>query len=59
MGEKKNEYNILAGKPEGKRDLSGGLGTDGEDDIKMELKEMGYNMWSGFMWLLGRARWRT
>jgi hypothetical protein len=29
MGEMRNAYKILIGKPEGKRDHSGGLGIDG------------------------------
>jgi hypothetical protein len=41
MEEKKSEYTILAGKPEGKRPF-GRPKNKWKDDIKVELKEMGY-----------------
>jgi hypothetical protein len=36
MGEKRNAYRILVGKPEGKR-LLGGLRRKRVDDIKMDV----------------------
>jgi hypothetical protein len=38
MGKKRNAYRILAGKPEGKRSL----GRRWEDNIKMDLREIGW-----------------
>jgi hypothetical protein len=38
MGEMKNEYNILVGKPEGKRPRR----RRSEDNIKMDLSETGF-----------------
>jgi hypothetical protein len=43
MGETRNAYRILTGKPEGKRPL-GGLKFRPVDNIKMDLREIG---WSG------------
>jgi hypothetical protein len=39
--EKRNEYRLLVGKPEGKRPI-GRPGRRWVDDIKMDLGEMGY-----------------
>jgi hypothetical protein len=41
IGEKKNAYRILVGKPEGKRSL-GRLRRRWEDNIKMDLREIGW-----------------
>jgi hypothetical protein len=40
MGEKRNAYRVLVGKPEGKRPL-GGPRCEWEDNIKMDLREIG------------------
>jgi hypothetical protein len=47
-GENRNAYGILVGKPEGKRPL-GRLRPRGVDNIKMDLREMGWYVldWSG------------
>jgi hypothetical protein len=46
----RNSYKILVGKPEGKRPL-GRLNYRWEDNIKMNLTEIGFGVWLGFMWL--------
>jgi len=56
MGERKCAYGILVGKPEGKRPL-GKPKCRWEDDIKMDLKEVG---WEGLHWIdlaKDRGRW--
>jgi len=41
MGERRGLYRVLVGKPEGKRPL-GRPGCRWEDNIKMDLQEVGY-----------------
>jgi hypothetical protein len=58
MGERRNGYRILVGKPEGKRSL-GRHRRGWEDTIKMDLREMG---WSGIDWIdvaQDRDQWRA
>jgi hypothetical protein len=51
MGEGRNVYRVLVGKPEGKRPL-GRLRRRWEDGIKMDLREIDWGGgWSGFSWL--------
>jgi hypothetical protein len=58
MGEKRNAYRLLVGKPEGKRPI-GRLRRRWVDNIKMDLLEMG---WDGVDWIglaQDRDKWRT
>jgi hypothetical protein len=47
MGELKNAYNILVGKPEGNRPL-GRPRSMWEDNIRIYLREIG---WEGVVWI--------
>jgi hypothetical protein len=58
MGEKRNAYRILVGKPEGKRSL-GRPRRRWEDNIKMDLREIG---WGDMDWIdlpQDRDQWRA
>jgi hypothetical protein len=58
MGEKRNAYKILAGKPEGKRPL-GRPRRRRVDNIKVDLREIG---WDGRDWIdlaQDRDQWRA
>jgi hypothetical protein len=50
MGEGRNVYRVLVGKPEGKRPL-GRPRRRWENAIKMDLREIGGGVWTGFTWL--------
>jgi hypothetical protein len=50
MGEVRGAYNILVGRSEGRRPL-GRPRRRWEDNIKMDLREIGLVMWIGFIWL--------
>jgi hypothetical protein len=57
MGEKRGAYRILVGSPEGRRPL-GRPRRIGEDNIKMDLQEVGW----GMDWIelaQDSDRWRT
>jgi hypothetical protein len=41
---------VLVGKPKGKRPL-GRVRCRREDGIRMDLRETGWGVWSGFTWL--------
>jgi hypothetical protein len=47
MGEEKKVYRVLVGKPEGKKHLEDQV----VDGIRMDLREIGWGVWSGFNWL--------
>ena len=49
MGEKRGVYRVLNGKPEGKRPLR--RPRRWEDNIKMDLQEVGCGLWAGSSWL--------
>jgi hypothetical protein len=46
----RNTYNIFVGKLEGKRPLERSRRV-WEDNIGMERREKGWNVWTGFIWL--------
>jgi hypothetical protein len=50
MGEKRNAYRLLVGKPEGKRPL-GRPGRRWVDNIRMDLERWDGVMWTGLVWL--------
>jgi hypothetical protein len=57
MGERRGAYRALVGKPEGRR-LLGRPRRRWEDNIKMDLREVG---WGGMDWInlaQDRDRWR-
>jgi hypothetical protein len=58
MGEKRNAYRILVGKPEGTRPL-GRPRRRWADNIKMDLRKIG---WAGLDWIdmaQDRDKWRA
>jgi hypothetical protein len=58
MGERRGAYRALVGKPEGRRPL-GRPRRRWEDNIKMDLQEVG---WGGMDWInlaQDRDRWRA
>jgi hypothetical protein len=50
MGERRGIYRALVGKPEGKRPLGRPMHR-WEDNIKMDLQEVGVGVWTGSIWL--------
>jgi hypothetical protein len=50
MGEERKLYKVLVGKPEEKRPL-GKPRRRWEDEIRMDLREIGLGVWIGFDWL--------
>jgi len=50
MGERRGIYRVLVGKPGGKRPLWRPR-CQWEDNIKMDLKEVGCGVWTGSSWL--------
>jgi hypothetical protein len=50
MGEGRGAYRILVGRHEGMRPL-GRPRHKWEDDITMDLQEVGWGAWTGLIWL--------
>jgi hypothetical protein len=50
VGERRDAYGALVGKPEGRRAL-GRPRRRWEDNIKMDLREIVWGAWTGSMWL--------
>ena len=50
MGDRRGIYRVLVGKPEGKRPF-GRPRFRWEDKINMDLQEVGWEAWTGLMWL--------
>jgi hypothetical protein len=50
MGERRGAYRILAGRPDGRRP-PGSPRRRWEDNIKMDLQEVGRGTWIGLSWL--------
>jgi hypothetical protein len=50
MKEDRKVYKVLVGEPKGKRPLRRPK-RRWEDGIRMDLRETGWGMWSGFGWL--------
>ena len=55
MEERRGVYRVLVGKPEGKRP-PGRPRHRWEDNIKMDLQEVGWGAWTGLIWLRIGAR---
>jgi hypothetical protein len=49
LGEIRNAHKILVRKPEGKRPR-GRPRRRWEDNIRMDLREVGWEVWTGFIW---------
>jgi hypothetical protein len=58
MGTKKNAYRILVGKPEGKRP-QGRPRRRWEDNIKMDLREIGWGVMDWIDLAQDRDQWRA
>jgi hypothetical protein len=50
MGEHGILYRVLVGKPEGERPL-GTPRCRWEENIKLDLQDMGWGAWTGLIWL--------
>jgi hypothetical protein len=50
VGEGRGVYRVLLGKPEGKR-LLGSPRRRWEDNIRIDLQELGCGVWTGLSWL--------
>jgi hypothetical protein len=57
-GRVKGAYNILVGRPEGRRPL-GRPRRRWEDNIKMDRREMGFGDVDWIHWAQDRDRWRA
>jgi hypothetical protein len=54
MGERRGAYRALVGKPEVRRPLGKPRGR-WKDNIKMDLREVGWGAWTGSIWLAIRT----
>jgi hypothetical protein len=54
----RSAYNILVGRPEGSRQL-GRTRRRWEDNIKMDLREIGFGDVDWILWAQVRDRWRA
>jgi hypothetical protein len=53
----RGEYIVLVGRPEGKRPL-GRPSHRWEDEIRMDIREIGWGVWSGYSWpRIGVSGW--
>jgi hypothetical protein len=50
MGEWRGAYRVLVGRPEGRRTLER-PSRRWEDNIKMDLQDVGWGAWIGLIWL--------
>jgi hypothetical protein len=57
-GEVRGEYNILVGRPEGRRQLER-PSRRWEDNIKIDLREIGFGDVDWIHWAQERDRWRA
>jgi hypothetical protein len=58
MGEMRGAYNILVGRPEGRRPL-GRIRHRWEDNIKMDLRETGFGVVDWIDLAQDRGRWHA
>jgi ribosome biogenesis protein Nip4 len=58
LGEVRGTYNILVGRPEGRKPL-GRLRHRWEDNIEMELREIGFGVVDWIHLAQDRDRWRS
>jgi hypothetical protein len=58
MRDVRGAYNILVGRPEGRRPL-GRPRRRREDNIKMDLREVGFGVVDWIHWAQDRNRWRA
>jgi len=49
--ERRGTYRVMVGKPEGKRPL-GKHKSRWEDNIKIDIKEVGQGAWIGLVWFI-------
>ena len=49
MVERRGAYGVLVGKPEGRRP-HGRPRRRWEDNVKFDLREVGWGQWTGLMW---------
>jgi hypothetical protein len=50
MGKERCAYRVLVGRPEGRRTF-GRPRLRWEDNINMDLQEVGWGAWTGLVWL--------